>query len=247
MAMIVDVNCWLVTGPGGARMDFIAGWLSTLPGFLEGSWRINPITGMSIGDSHHTKEMDDPNSRRFDDVLTSAKMRFNTNSPITYVGTCHGWYTPRLMTPEQLDAVRIIYIDTPHWNHPKICWEFVIKTFMTKMQTKSAFQLGLDEMNAKMKSFPNDEARAEWIHAYLTNFPAGHAFPPPPPPNATLLDYDSLFTPGVGSHYLAYRLGIKDLDNRHHLYYDDMLKYAESPKTIEKFGRIWQFSDYFNG
>ena len=48
----------LVAGSGGARMDFVAGWLGILPQFLDGEWRIDPLTGLSHGFMMYTKLLD---------------------------------------------------------------------------------------------------------------------------------------------------------------------------------------------
>lgn len=243
----VDVRCWLITGPGGARMDFIAGWLGLLPGFLDGSWMIDPMTGLSVGESHHTKEIDIAGGRTLREIMLAAKLNLTADSDIIYPGSCHGWNMKQRVPEEDSSAVKIIYIDTPHWNHHKICWEFVIKTHFTSHSTKAAYMYGYDNMNVKMRSMSSDEERVQFIHNYLSRFPSGHAFPPPPPSDAIMLDYDSLFTPGNGGQYLTYRLGLTGIPQRLYDYYDAMLRWTESPEEIERFGKIWRKKDYFPG
>ena len=46
------VKCILITGSPGTKYDFVAGWLSTLPLFMNNFWHIDPVTGKSYGQTH---------------------------------------------------------------------------------------------------------------------------------------------------------------------------------------------------
>ena len=51
----IKVKSLLVIGPGGARMDFVAGWLGKLPNFIDVNWTINPVTGHSTSGANIKK------------------------------------------------------------------------------------------------------------------------------------------------------------------------------------------------
>ena len=126
---MIDAEIWLITGTGGSRIDFTAGWLSSLPGFVDNQFRIKFDTGQSASDANITKLLDSSNLS-----LSSILKDFNINptaqSNLKYVGVSHGQYQET-----QIDVpTKVIYIDVANANLAKIGWEFMVKTYLTRHQ-----------------------------------------------------------------------------------------------------------------
>lgn len=207
----------LVTGAGGTRIDFIAGWLGTLPGFINNKWSINPVTGASFSDSCLTKQIDyEPNTTVEKYMKEQFEVEIDPTASHTFCGSLHGFGLHARL--ENSSAVKIIHIafDDSSWH--KINWDFFVKTYLT---------------TPSLRHYSNSPNEIKFTPMYRI---ARH-------PDSIVVDYEKLFVPG-GSRYLCDKLEIT-VPDKHHEFYNDMLKWADSPLEIEAHGKVWKFSDYF--
>jgi hypothetical protein len=226
---MIDARCCLVTGHGGARMDFIAGWLGCLPGFIDNNWSINPITGASKGDQQQIKNLDTDKHINLSNCLNdNLNINLSANSSICYAGSLHGWHLAQQI--QDYNGVQILYIDISKADRDKISWEFFVKTYLCK---KDRFTL----YNTADKN-PNLD-----LHVTNINKQASITLPRVDVEKTMFLDYTQLFVED-GSRYLTEILGIV-VDDVLHDFYNSNLNYANSPNEINCQGRVWRRSDYF--
>lgn len=220
---MIKVQPWLVTGVGGSRIDFIAGWLSCLPGFVNNHWSIDPHTGQSVGEMRLMKSLDyDPISLK-EHLERIGRFAMADDHTIKFCGSVHGYNLERQIADD--DNAVVLYIKVPDHRLSKVHWEFCVKTYLTN----------------KFIGNIHDLTDAAFIERKIAEAKRSKAHEPHP--KAHILDYEQLFVHS-GSRYLCAEMGIEAPD-RLHDFYDDMLKWADSPLEIEAYGKVWRFSDYF--
>lgn len=221
---MTQVQPWLVTGIGGSRIDFVAGWLGCLPGFINNNWSIDPNTGQSIGEMRLFKILDQEPLTLAEHLKNIGNLEISDAPTLKICGSLHGF---KIQTQiNDTDNVVIIYIRVSEKSYTKIGWEYCVKTLLTRQHIG---QIGRT----------SSVAEVEQSLDYYKNFKLRLK----PHPKAIILDYDKLFVQG-GSRYLADTLGLVAAD-RLHDYYDAMLEWADSPLEVEALGKVWRYSDYF--
>lgn len=226
---MIDARCCLVTGHGGARMDFIAGWLGCLPGFIDNNWSMNPVTGASNGEQKQIKKLEYNKHITLSDYLKdNLNINLNASSSLCYAGGLHGWHLAQQI--QDYSGVQILYIDISNAERNNISWEFFVKTYLCK---KDRFTLY------------NDTDKNLNLDLYITNInkQSSITLPKVDAEKTIFLDYTQLFVKD-GSRYLTEMLGI-DVDNVYHRFYNSNLQYADSPVEITHLGHTWKKSDYF--
>ena len=222
---MIDAKVWLVTGPGGSRIDFIAGWLGSLPNFISTRWSIHPSTGASSGEMHDTKQLDDDMGVSIAHYLSEYRINLTSDSQYTYAGSCHGYALDSLID-EVDDSVKVFYINPEPEYYEKVRWEFFVKTWLTPIITR-------DETPTPAHAELMDRA------SRMSILPVSVPYTRP----RIILSYGKLFSVG-GSKYLCEVAGI-DVEEKYHRYYDAMLSVADSPDEITVNGSLWKRSDYF--
>jgi hypothetical protein len=234
-----QVKLLLVTGPGGARMDFVAGWLGTLPGFVDTRWYIDTTTGLSIGDTHFTKGLDRPGSD-ISDVMSGHNMCLSSNSNLIWAGSNHGNQLHNYKTLNADGKLDILHIDITGADLDQIHWEFLAKTFLTcRRHITNYINQSLwiiDQQINKEKNSISDADRIKKFEELLSN---KMEFFNPNLENLkyTTVEYDKLFQPG-GSKYLVDLLKTTASD-RQHAHWDHALTLSTTPETITAWGRSW--------
>lgn len=228
---MIDARCCLVTGLGGSRMDFVAGWLGCLPGFIDNNWSINPVTGASNGDQKQIKNLDNNKNILLDDYLKdNLKINLVPGGKLCYVGGLHGWNLNHQI--RDYSSVQILYIDIDNAEPSTILWEFFVKTYLRK---KDRFTL--------YNTNPNNKQDLEDMMQNLIELFNNNMLPKFRHEKSIVLDYTKLFVEN-GSRYLADCLEIV-VDDIYHDFYNSNLQYASSPDEINYIGHIWKKSDYF--
>jgi len=218
---MINTKCWIVTGTGGSRIDFVAGWLGTLPGFVNNNWGVDPTTGQSTGEMRMFKQLDYAPDYAVRTCLRDfGDFELTHDADLTYVGACHGRY---LNLQIQNDPIKILYINIAGADLNKIAWEFLVKTYLSTPTIRQQ-SFSIDAIEEKIKNFK------------LSSGYKPHA-------TSTVLDYSKLFQPG-GSRYLCNCLQLV-VDNRYHEFYSNQLTWADTPREISALGRTWRYSDYF--
>jgi hypothetical protein len=230
MTNTIKVKSLLVIGPGGARMDFVAGWLGKLPGFIDVNWTIDPITGHSTSEASLTKILDSDPALTLTEVLKTNNYELDKDAEYTLVGTCHGNNLKIQLRSADPTTYQILTIDPSDELFDQINWERFIKTYLTEFKNQFAI-LNDRKFNQSPEIVLAKKPFDKKDKTFNNNCSFAH----------TKLDYSMLFVPG-GSYYLIDRLGIGPIDLRYHTFWDSMLDISTSPKKIYQFGRWWIYN-----
>jgi hypothetical protein len=237
----------LVAGHGGHRMDFISGWLGTLPMFLDNNWSIDPLSGKSYGLMSSTKCIDsDPNAL---DLILSNEFKVNPSSNFLAVGSFHGYKIDNYKKHIDSNKIEVLAIDVEGVPVSKLHWDFFVKTYLSFNRNRHAFFI--DEFWLIDRQFNNDEIlndqtrveKLKLILKFLKDKPIQRNLSIPEDiPHKKLL-YKNLFVEG-GSYYLQDQLNIK-VDQRYHQAWNCLLPLATAPDTLTVLGQTWKKEDYF--
>lgn len=244
---MTNIQLKLIIGPGGSRIDFIAGWLGTLPNFIDNWWSIHPITGMSSG-MFHTKMLD--RGIDLDVILKEQNLSLDQTSDLYWASSCHGYK----FTTDQLDllsnhkSVKLYYIDVLNSDLSTIQWEFIVKTYFTKRNTTFFLNTRREWLIDETINLPLDQItdgdRIEAAKKIMSTYYPSSDDQFLLNSKVIKLDYRQLFQPG-GSYYLCDTLNVI-AHARQHEYWNHMLKFVASPPKVNVWGETWRKSDYFN-
>lgn len=237
----------LVAGIGGARMDFVAGWLGSLPMFLDNNWSINPMTGQSIGNMGFTKCIDsDPTSA--DSILTH-QFTIDPACNMFAVGSMHGRNINHYKKNIDADQIKLLSIDVSKVASSTLIWEFFVKTYLSLNKTLHEYStknLWAIDQEFDRNCVVTDHDRVQRLKSkiqLLKNLKHNTNLTVPATIPCTILDYKKMFCTG-GSHYLAQQLDIS-VDQRYHQHWDCVLPMATSPDVLTVLGHTWRKQDYF--
>lgn len=239
----------LVVGVPGARMDFVAGWLSLLPNFVNMNWGLDPVTRQSYGDMRFAKMLDYGQS--FDDVWPG-QFQLSAAADLYITGTGHGTNLSQLQDKMASGQVKTVIINTsgPDVNVKKIKWEFIVKTYLSqnKVSYHQAYRKNtwmIDDLIDKLPEHVNNKDRVAKVEELLRN-PMGDTFTAQTScPGAINLDYNLVFQPN-GSRYLCDQLELGISSNSpYHDHWNHMLPLADTPSEVDVWERIWRYNNYF--
>ena len=238
----------LIAGSGGARMDFVAGWLGILPQFLDGEWRIDPLTGLSHGFMMYTKLLDHLEINSFPDFFKEF-FTINPAAELCYAGSLHGHKPKNIQDAIDSKHAELLLIDTSTAHPSHLGWEFIVKTYLAQLKTRYAFETNttwqIDRTINKLDITNLDRIRT--VKQHLHNIKKGQPYINSTPaliPHKKV-DYNLLFQPG-GSKYLCNTLCLSDVNERYHNFWDCQLPLSISPDSLVVWGESWNKADYFN-
>lgn len=239
---MINVKLWLIVGDGGCRMDFVAGWLGTLPDFISSNWHIDPFTGQSTGFMQHTKNLDNQVDS-IEKLLNDHYFTLDPSASMTYAGTCHGLNLNSFKKEIMQNQVGVYVIDDSAADASEILWNFAVKSFITKKTDSYNLSPGQScwPIDRHLTLF-NDQERVAAFEKILKSFKKStqnisYDF------SITKIDYTRLFCPG-GSYYLCNTIGIT-AEQRYHQYWDHMLPLSDSPSELKVWGHSLCKSNYF--
>jgi hypothetical protein len=225
-----------IQGKGGLRMDFVAGWLGMLPGFVESHWYIDPVTRQSRGSTANVVDL----RQEFDLIeILRHDYRYALSSlgDYCFATKLHGinaCYRPLVDN----GCISIYNIEADqNVDLSQVKWEYNIKTY-GKYEYGSWHIDSLIELDnvsdsdriAKLDLLLNNPVHVPQKGITQTVYPNMY--------------YSSLFVPG-GSEYLCNTVGI-DVSRDFHKFWDSMLPLAETPAEVTLWGKRWRKHDYFN-
>jgi hypothetical protein len=231
------IKLWLIAGPGGARMDFVAGWLGQLPDFVQSNWSVDLITGQSIGFMQHTKALDQGSS--IDTFLSDHHIQLSNCANVVYAGSMHGHYLESLHDEISQQKIRVFYIDLSGADLAQVCWEFAVKTFLTKNRSTGCEPWSAIDSRIQIENI-TDHDRIKKFQEILKNYNCDSQCPTV---SHTSLMYTELFQSG-GSYYLCDRANIT-CDSLYHRNWDQMLERSRTPDELTVWGHHWKKHDFY--
>ena len=249
MDKLVKIKLVLVAGTGGARMDFVSGWLGKLPNFIDTKWYIDPSTGLSIGDMHFIKSIDSLDSD-IGQVVNNHKAQLDINAKLQWAGSCHGNQIEKYREKINSGLFKLLIIGTESVSSDikdKIQWEFFAKTYLSHRKTITNYfnNANWNIDNQIDKTDITDLTRVEQLKKMLEKNKSFEKTPLVPPGiEYVTAEYDKLFVPG-GSEYLCNILELS-AGNRDHRLWDTLLGFADTPDSVYAFNKTWTKSEFLN-
>jgi hypothetical protein len=246
---MIKVQLLLTVGVPGSRLDFVSGWLSTLPKFVDSRWYIDALTGRSFKADALLKEIDhvdygDETMRR---LLAFGEFELDADSNLILSQGCHGVGLLKKIKMQDAAAIKVIRINTRAVDPKKLFWEYLVKTYMSQQRYVHAIHQGheyhVDLLLQQLDLEITDCNRIKYVEDVIEKL-RGQSYTRPLPMIEKLqcidIDYNNLFTPG-GSKQLCKQLEL-EVDDRYHQHWDNNLTMCESPGVITRFGKIWSYA-----
>ena len=244
---MIDLKLQIIIYGPGAKGDFLAGWLGTLPNYVDNTWCINPNTGRSTGKMMIFKKLGYPDT--ISDLLQPHRISLSASSDLIWACTNHG--SPESMAAIQdlvdKDLAEIIYIDTSRTNPQDLLWNYFVKMYLSeekflhKLENNSVWYIDQfinqsNITNSHRINYLQTVLKQSLDYKLLTTYQVI--------PNSIVLDYNCTFVSG-GSEYVNKKLKI-NISPRNQCHWDSMIALSESPNEIMVWGHCWKKADYFN-
>lgn len=239
---LIPIRLRIVIARPGARGDFVAGWLGTLPDSVDTQWRLDVDTGRSMGLMNCFKEIDsvDYGSSTLDKLLAFRQYKISMDAPYCFNMVCHG--NGFLNKIENSSRFKIIHI-IDNTNQEKINWEYVVKTFFSKERFENSVKTGVHYNVDKQQDVRSNCQRQDIVREFASRLHQNNSDIDLSDLDVITCEYQNLFEIG-GSHYLCKRLGIQ-ASGRHHQLWDKSLELANSISCYDQFDRLWTYQDYW--
>jgi hypothetical protein len=244
---MIKVKLFLTVGIPGSRLDFVSGWLGTLPGFVDSQWYLDPETGRSFTNANSLRPIDkvDYGTETLSRVLGLNEFELDSESSIKLSQGCHGRTLSTKFKPEDVSATTVICINTDGADRKKIFWEYLVKTYMSQQRWIQAYEdnqiYHVDKLLKDAKLEICDHHRVEFIENVIKTESYPRLTPKIPGLTCIDIDYDTLFT-NNGSRELCKRLSL-DVNDCYHQLWQNNLYMCNSPTAISKFGRTWSYDE----
>lgn len=242
----MDVQLILSTGTGGAKHGFVAGWLGTLPNFIDNSWYIDSKTGHSNGYMSVTKDIE--SGANPVQLLKNMSLNLSPSADLFLAGQVHTHALETWHNIIDYDCVTITRITVPDSIISHIKWDFLVKTYLRKDRHKASHDTGHHwniDTSIDKEHITNTDRIEKFKQLIQLNSMWMHDYQSPNLKNLKFIDleYEKLFRLG-GSRYLCEHLGI-NADQIHHRYWDQMLPLSAAPESINVWGVTWNKKDFF--
>jgi len=238
---MIPIKLKLIAGPIGARMDFIAGWLGTLPNYINNQWHIDPATGQSNGFMRETKYLDHGQHNLLQ-LLTDQGFKLCASAEYTWAGACHGFaLDPTVIIPiVESGLLEIVQIECGPQHTNEIFWNFLVKTFLTPdlhagnlahrtpwLIDQRITEPATDAMRiAKLQELASNP---KWIYSVKNHIPT------------TKINYDVIIS-DQGSEELGKLLSVS-VPHNCHLLWKNMLPLSFAPESMQVWGHTWSKHD----
>jgi hypothetical protein len=244
---MIGVQLVLTVGIPGSRLDFVSGWLGTLPEFVDSNWYIDPETGRSFTTANALRPVDkiDYGKETLSRVLSFEGFELDPESTIKLSQGCHGRTLSVKYRSTDVPAVKVVRIDTDSADRKKIFWEYLVKTYMSQQRWPEAIQqqrmYHVDTLLTDAGLPLTDCNRVQSIEDVIKK-----EFHPRQTPvleglSCVNIAYNDLFT-ADGSKQLCKQLDL-EVDDCYHRLWRNNLTMCDSPTTIVKFGKIWNYNE----
>lgn len=241
----IPIKLFIVAAPGGGRADFVAGWLGTLPKFINNMWSIDPLTGVSIGEMGKLRGIDCPNAQ-LSTVLNDLQLELSAITNWTWAGSCHGNFLDhnQILPFIESGLVKILIIDTSTVDIDWLNWQFFAKTYLGQRRNFSLVSRNESWIidNRIVAKTITDDDRIFEARKMLGNFKNQTRETIKTSLPATVINYSKLFC-NNGSKHLAEALNLDAVPDYCHSIWNTLLPYADTPDTVEAWGVKWHRKD----
>jgi hypothetical protein len=246
--MSSPIFLYLTVAAPGARGDFVAGWLGSLPWVIDNAWTIDPPTGRSFGNQQLLKGIDHiskPNTNDLNNALSIGKWHLDSNATVAYSAAIHGFNINSQVTTDNLSAIKFIVVDSSKANRATLDWECCIKTFGSCDHRKHTFNNNLSHNHIDRlfnDEVITDQDRCEKFNKILLQHKGKKNCNPIVDAPHVTIKYSDVISAN-GSQILAELLNI-DIDPSYHKLWQANLTLATAPESIKLFGQQWHKTMY---
>ena len=231
---MTPIKILAIVGPGGAKMDVIAGWTGTLPSFVPSHWGIDPLRRQSTALTQNVLNLGYPTD--LNGFLESRRYILDSTACLTFATKSH-FIDPALYPFIHAQSLKICHVDITNADIITLAWEFVIKTYLrpssngwlidTKLSPNCTTQQRITAIDQQIKN--HYRYLKTYTHTVL---------------NCEHIDlkYVELFRSG-GSRYFCKKTNIS-VDDAYHDFYDLMLPLSQTPDEISQWGHVFRKKDY---
>lgn len=249
---MIPIKLKLISGVGGARIDFVAGWLGTLPGWINNQWQIDPITGQSNGFMRMTKPLDHGNND-ISTLLKDLNLELSPHAKFYWAGACHGFYNKidisNLLNSGSVELWRIQVRDV---DINEIIWNHIVKTFMShdtrisRLQDQTPYLIDRRIKDAQPSVVIDDQLRIEFMHDLINQIKQGFLSMVNNLEQSTvpakIIEYREIASVD-GSYYLQQMFDL-NVPEACHKMWANMIPLSFSPDSIQTWGHCWRRADY---
>jgi len=237
----VPIQLIIVQSQMGAKGDFLAGWLGTLPNFIENYWTVDCETGQSFTKANFFKFFNSNNN--LDNFLSDIKFVLSAHQHYFLSATTHHNNVSTFITEQQHKNVDIISIKITEHSKLDVAWNGFVKTNLTKHRYDYSIwenvTYGVDYCFDNKNNI-TDVDRQNYIESNFNDLSPYIAQVDPAAKHVFI--YDEIFVPG-GSQLLAEKLKLK-CSLQHHKLWDKNLEFSYAPDIIDRFGKIYSIDDF---
>lgn len=218
-------------------MDYVAGWLGTLPEFVDSYWGIDPLRRQSNSVIKNLVDLADFNS--LSEFLKTYNCVLDSNAQMTFATKSHR-ISHEFFPLIDSNILKLCYIDIGTADIHTLAWEFVIKTYTRPIKLNSDSEHKWQVDTLLTHPFTNEKRINALLDQFTqhTNWLRNNQTLLLPKFDHVVLNYSKLFQPG-GSRYLCQCIGIT-VDDPWHDFYDYMLPMAETPAEILIWDHVFQ-------
>lgn len=234
-----------VLGKAGSRIDFVSGWLGSLPGFVDGQWRIDLASGRSYTYGSIIREFDsiDLGEKTLTTLLADHNIAIDAQAPSRFAVSLHGRNFDKKTTDTDRKNSTILKINTVHADQNKIFWEFLVKTYLSFDTRSHAWSTGEHyNIDRLVTTHSNDNLRQKAVLNVIAQRHKYGEIDIGQIPHIEI-DYRDILDHN-GSYILAEKLNL-DLDQKYHTLWKNNLEFAKAPDRVYCFSRWWEFNQLF--
>lgn len=241
---MTPIKLLFVSGMGGARADFVAGWFGLNSNFVNSYWNIDVNTGLSVGEQGNARAV--ANGKLPEHCVNEFGFTLSSTSELTWALAIHPVLSSSITLEENVNDGKIsfIQIDTDDADHTKINWEFLVKTYLTERRNINLIRNNerwvIDHQIQKSNITDNDRIDA-FLKLTHHKYSSKSSLALPDKLRPTNVKYTELFKPS-GSKYLCDTIKI-EMPESAHRYWDSVLEFSDSPDCINAWGRKWSKQD----
>lgn len=223
-------NIWFILGPGGARMDFVAGWISnTFGNFIKYQWSIDASNGKSWIFPMPYKHVDHDDNITFDEIVKQCQDEFKYSPDTTIVFPCHGFKLKEKLNQHHFKKYnfKFIKINYSESNIPFIIWEGLIKNNYSTELSNPLFKRAINgerlihDYHVPWKTFLVQENLLNQSLSYIKQF--GYEI--------ISLDFDEVIKTD-GSYHILEKLNLPPVRVENHDFYNRNLRQSFSPESV---------------
>lgn len=237
----INTRLRIIVARPGARGDFLAGWLGTLPDSVDTMWRIDIPTGRSLGLMTCFKQLDNemPDRECLNRVLATRNYQLDPQARFVFNMACHGYQLEqKILDPNSVEIIQIV--DNEH--HDQINWEYTVKTWFSSDRQEHNIRDNQFSQADRTAPDTTTEQKIDLVKQFSRSCVRVNVDQALTGLNVIKFAYNKLFVPG-GSRAVEKALNL-NISSNYHVLWNTQLYFANSQLSYNKFNYKWTKNNY---